>query len=334
VKFAAVAIDKSVGAILAHSLKAGDGQLKKGKILDPQDVVRLRDMGLEEVTVARLGPGDLDEDAAAASIAESLVGGSPGLRRTPASTGRSNIHADMTGLVAVRSPGVIRLNSLGGGITLATLDNLSRVHPGTMIGTLKIVTYGVPLRSVEKARAIAGDIFTFWPVAVASASLIITTYPTTRDTSVAKGIRVIDQRLAGLGLEMQDVRRVPHTVDGIATALKTIAGDMILILTASATSDRNDTGPLAVTRAGGRIEHFGIPVDPGNLLFHGHLEGRPVLGLPGCARSPARNGTDWFLERLACGVPITRRDIAAMGVGGLLKEIPSRPQPRERCRES
>jgi molybdenum cofactor cytidylyltransferase len=54
-----------------------------------------------------------------------------------------------------------------------------------------------------------------------------------------------------------------------------------------------------------------------------------VIGLPGCARSPALNGADWVLERLACGLALTDDDIAAMGVGGLLKEIPIRPQPRE-----
>jgi molybdenum cofactor cytidylyltransferase len=73
-----------------------------------------------------------------------------------------------------------------------------------------------------------------------------------------------------------------------------------------------------------------MPVDPGNLLFHGALQGRPVIGLPGCARSPALNGADWVLERMACGLALDDDEIAAMGVGGLLKEIPSRPQPRER----
>ena len=74
---------------------------------------------------------------------------------------------------------------------------------------------------------------------------------------------------------------------------------------------------------------FGMPVDPGNLLFHGRLDDRPVIGLPGCARSPALNGADWILERYACGLMISDDDIAAMGVGGLLKEIPLRPQLRE-----
>lgn len=50
--------------------------------------------------------------------------------------------------------------------------------------------------------------------------------------------------------------------------------------------------------------------------------------MPGTARSPALSGIDWVLERIVCGVPVSAQDIASMGVGGLLKEIPSRPQPR------
>jgi molybdenum cofactor cytidylyltransferase len=103
---------------------------------------------------------------------------------------------------------------------------------------------------------------------------------------------------------------------------------MVLILTGSATSDRNDVGPAALIAAGGRLTRFGMPVDPGNLLFLGELAGRPVIGLPGCARSPKLNGADWVLERVACGLDPTTEDIAAMAVGGLLKEIPSRPEPR------
>jgi len=70
-------------------------------------------------------------------------------------------------------------------------------------------------------------------------------------------------------------------------------------------------------------------VDPGNLLFLGRFNGRPVVGLPGCARSPALNGADWVLERVACGVPVTGTDIQRMGVGGLLKDIPERGRMRE-----
>ena len=49
---------------------------------------------------------------------------------------------------------------------------------------------------------------------------------------------------------------------------------------------------------------FGMPVDPGNLLLLGRLGGKPVLGLPGCARSPKVNGFDWVLQRLIADLPV------------------------------
>ena len=121
---------------------------------------------------------------------------------------------------------------------------------------------------------------------------------------------------------------VPHRIDPLAGALRAADSDLLLVLTGSATSDLFDTAPEALRAAGGQVAHFGMPVDPGNLLFLGHLGARPVIGLPGCAKSPALNGADWVLERVICGVPVTAADIMAMGVGGLLKEIPTRPRPR------
>ncbi|TGV78368.1 4-diphosphocytidyl-2C-methyl-D-erythritol kinase, partial [Mesorhizobium sp. M00.F.Ca.ET.149.01.1.1] len=67
----------------------------------------------------------------------------------------------------------------------------------------------------------------------------------------------------------------------------------------------------------------------GNLLVLGTLDGKRVVGAPGCARSPKENGFDWVLDRLIAGLDVTAGDIAGMGVGGLLMEIPTRPQPRE-----
>ena len=71
-----------------------------------------------------------------------------------------------------------------------------------------------------------------------------------------------------------------------------------------------------------------MPVDPGNLILIGQSDGKTLLGAPGCARSPKENGFDWVLMRLLAGIPVTRDDITGMGVGGLLMEIVTRPQPR------
>lgn len=131
-----------------------------------------------------------------------------------------------------------------------------------------------------------------------------------------------------MGMDLQGEIRVPHEVDALAQALRDAQGDVLFILTGSATSDINDVAPMAVRAAGGEVHHYGIPVDPGNLLFLGQLGAKPVIGLPGCARSPALNGADWVMERVLCGINVDAADIAAMGGGGLLKEIPTRPRPR------
>ena len=98
---------------------------------------------------------------------------------------------------------------------------------------------------------------------------------------------------------------------------------------ASAIADPRDVIPSAIEAVGGTVEHFGMPVDPGNLMLVGEPNGHPVLGAPGCARSPKENGFDWILARLLAGLPVTRADITGIGVGGLLMEIVTRPQPRD-----
>ena len=121
---------------------------------------------------------------------------------------------------------------------------------------------------------------------------------------------------------------MPHAAEPLAAAIAAQRAPLILILTGSATSDPQDIAPEALRRAGGTVDRFGMPVDPGNLLFLGRRGAQTVIGLPGSARSPALSGIDWVLERAACGVTPTADEIAGMGVGGLLKEIPTRPQPR------
>jgi molybdenum cofactor cytidylyltransferase len=108
---------------------------------------------------------------------------------------------------------------------------------------------------------------------------------------------------------------------------------MFFVLGASAISDRHDIIPTGIERAGGSIVHFGMPVDPGNLLLLGKLDGKFIIGLPGCARSPKVNGLDLVLRRIFAGIDLSREDIMRMGVGGLLMEISERPQPRDK-RES
>ena len=330
-EFGPVPPREAVGAILAHSLRLPDGRLRKGRRIEEVDAARLRAAGVEAVTVARPAAAEIVEDEAAARLADALVPdpGAAGLRIGTAATGRVNLHATGPGIVEVDAAAVHVLNAVDPMITFACLPPWARVVDRTLVGTVKVIAYAVEDASLRRAcEAARGSIRRRGPV-IEAASLILTEVPGEPQDEAGKGPRAVAARVERLGGRLVETVVVPHREEPLSDAIAAAAGELVLILTASATSDARDVAPEALRCAGGSVTRFGMPVDPGNLLFLGRHGARSVIGLPGCARSPALNGADWVLERVMCGVDLSSADIAAMGVGGLLKEIPQRGRPRE-----
>ncbi|MGR3290195.1 MAG: NTP transferase domain-containing protein [Paracoccaceae bacterium] len=320
----------AVGAILAHSVLVGKRRIRKGSALTASDISDLKSEGISQVTVAVIEKDDVHEDEAAHRLAAAFVSGHDNqhFRLSPAFTGRVNIYAKKSGLFRVAAEAITQVNRIDPSITVATLADYSRVHPRTLLATIKIIPFATSVGNLSRACAAAGGALGFAGFGLAKATLILTNTPLMSEKLLAKGHQTIAQRMRGLEVELEVPSIVPHEISDLATAIRAANSDLILILAASATSDENDVGPAALVAAGGQLIRFGMPVDPGNLLFLGKLGTKTVVGLPGCARSPALNGADWVLERVAAGIDVSSDDIAAMGVGGLLKEIPSRPQSR------
>lgn len=334
-KFSSVSLRNAKGAILAHSISLPGGRLRKGMVLDAAHLDALSHAGHERVTVARLDDGDIHEDVAALRLARALVPDPQAARlhRSEAFTGRVNLLADTAGIVVMDPDAIAGVNMVDPALTLATVPRWRQVRPGGMVATVKIITYAVGTQILEQACDAGAGGLRVQPPTYRNASLILTDIPSTDDGRQAdrlaeKGRRAVRGRLDMLGMTMAETLRVPHETSALANAIARARGEMILILTATATSDARDVAPEALRKAGGHLERFGIPVDPGNLLFLGALGARPVIGLPGSARSSALHGADWMLARVACGLPPGAREIAEMGIGGLLKEMPTRPMPR------
>lgn len=328
-EFGEVPLDRALGSILAHSVALPDGRLRKGKLLEAADIARLSAAGLTAVTVARLGAEDVHEDAAALAIARALVPDpeAAGLDLRIVGTGRVNLHARFAGIVRLDPPAIHALNGVDPMITVATVAEWQRLDAGAMAATVKIIAYGVDRRALDRACRAGTGAIALLPPRRHRIGLVQTRVDPGEDG--AKGLAAMTLRAERLGAGITATRLVDHHIPTLAAAIDDLRDcDLILILTGSATSDPRDVGPEALRRAGGRVDHFGMPVDPGNLLFLGEFGDIPVIGLPGCARSPALNGADWVMERLICGQPVTSADIGRMGVGGLLKEIPTRPRPR------
>ncbi|UWQ44356.1 molybdopterin-binding protein [Leisingera aquaemixtae] len=331
-RFGPVPLKDAEGAILAHSLQGSSGKVAKGTVLTADDLKDLAAAGHETLTVARLDPADMHEDAAAETLAKALVPdpSAQGIRISGAGTGRVNLYATGAGLVRLDRGKLEAVNAVDPMITVATVPDYHRADAGGMLATIKIISYGVRADAIRRASSGAGDAIRVLPPVLSSATLIETTVgeDTPPDNLPDKGRAATAGRLHRMGLSLSARVVVPHREDALAEAITRAPGQLVLILTGSATSDIHDVAPEALRLAGGTMTRFGMPVDPGNLLFLGSCRDKPVIGLPGCARSPALNGADWVLERVICGLPVSSADIAAMGVGGLLKEIPTRPMPR------
>lgn len=327
---------EAAGAILVHSTRCGDRTLKKGLHLTAEHVASLMASGVENITVARLEPGDVHEDEAARLLADALAG--ENLTVKAPFTGRANLHAGLDGLASLDIQAIDAVNMVDEAVTVATVPSFERVTSGQMVATVKIIPFAVPKETLDLCLAAAST--SNGAIGVAGfrghrVALILTRTAAIKDRVLDKTADVVETRLASLGMHLSRQERVPHRGQELAQAIKTLAceHDLVLVYGASAITDRRDVVPAAIEQAGGYVDHLGMPVDPGNLLLLGHLDDTTVLGLPGCARSPKLNGFDWVLQRLAAGLQVTGRDIMAMGVGGLLKEIPLRPRPREQTED-
>jgi molybdenum cofactor cytidylyltransferase len=331
VKFGPVPIREAVGGTLAHALKESDLVLRKGTVVTPAHVQAMFKAGVAEVTVARLDPGDVPEDAAARRLADAVI--DVEIIAEKPFTGRVNLFAASPGVLLVDAAKIDALNAIDESVTLATLPHFRRVAAGEMVATVKIIPFAVPGSLIDAAVAAGAGAIQIAPFSGKKVAVFSTLLPGLKSSVVDKTLRVLDERLRGLdGSERLCDIRVHHTVEDLAEVLpraQALGADITIIFGASAITDRRDVIPAALEAAGGTVTHLGMPVDPGNLLMLGSLEGRPIIGAPGCARSPKENGFDWVLERLVADLKVTSGDIRRMGVGGLLMEIISRPQPRD-----
>ena len=325
--FAQLPVNDAIGAVLAHSVACLKKRLRKGITLDQSHVEMLLEAGQKTVSVARLETDDINENMAATLLANALVPDpeASGVKFTTAFTGRVNLIATGPGIVIQDTDKLIEMNTVDPMITCATVPQFQQMTEGGLVATVKIISYAVGRDNLNAACDIARNAIKRQAPLLKTASLLISQ---SDGGPGDKGVKAIQARLVALGVSLESVVTVPHEIDPMAVQLGSFKSDLILILTSSATSDIFDTAPAAVRAAGGDVNRFGMPVDPGNLLFLGHLNDCPVIGLPGCVRSPALNGADWVLSRIVCGVACDDSSFAQMSVGGLLKEIPTRPQPR------
>ncbi|MDP1610309.1 MAG: molybdopterin-binding/glycosyltransferase family 2 protein [Sulfuritalea sp.] len=325
-------IAEAAGLLLAHSLRVPGGAMRKGHRVTSADSLALAAAGYQTVHGARLAAGDLDEDAAAAAVAALLAG--PGVVARRAYAGRCNLHATQRGLTTVDAGIIERINRIDEAVTVATLPPLSAVRAGAVVATVKVIPLAVGAELIARCAAQAGQgaALGVLPYAVKRAALIVTEQPGDPAKNYATAVTSSRRRVEDLGSHLGLVQRCAHRREAVAQALReALAAGCELLMIAGATvpKDRADIIPAAIVAAGGEIVHFGMPVEPGNMLLLARIGAVPVIILPGCARSRRTNGLDWVLQRMLAGLPMGAAEIMGMGVGGLIRSAPEAEEDAE-----
>lgn len=315
---------EAAGARLAHTLKLPHLTLRKGRVLSAADVAALLTAGIERIAGARLDADEIDEDGAARAIA-GLLESELIVARSPY-TGRCNLYARLPGLLLVDAECIDRLNRISEAITLATLAPHALLAKDRRVATVKIIPFAVPPEPIARWRAEIGAAppMRVAPLRPRRAALIMSVSSGTTERMLELASDATRARLAALGGAQALELRCAHSETAVAQAIAEAlaAGcDLLLVLGATISKDRGDVVPAAIVAAGGVIEHFGMPVEPGNMLLSARIGTVPVLNLPGCARSRAHNGLDILLQRLYADLPLTPQDIMGLGVGGLIHAV-------------
>lgn len=316
-------IEESVGGILVHNVADSNGHkaLPKGHQLTPADLEKLRALGRTAVYVARLDPGDVRENEAAVRIARAVAGENTQIIQ--ASGGRVNLLATTRGVLKLNEAALTRLNSIDG-VTAATLPAHTVVGPRRILATIKTIGLALPERALQEVEALARE----WEAAIWVRALTPTRVAVILTGSAEARRRVqetyaepIRTRVEGLGGQVIPHAYVAEEAEAIAGAITdamAAGADCVILAGETSIMDADDITPRGIKAAGGAIELFGAPVEPGNLLLLAYCGDVPIIGAPGCVKSRETNVVDLILPRLLGGERVTRADVSALANGGLL----------------
>lgn len=322
-KLAEVDLKDALDGVLIHNVADAQGHkaLNKGQRLTESDLEKLRALNQTRVLIGVFEAGDIGENEAATRVATAVAGSN--ITLSAVSGGRINLLAATRGILKVDDDGLTRINSLDG-VTLATIQGNSIVTPNMMVATVKTIGLAIAdlvLRRVEVAASEAGRVISISPLRQARVAVILTGSEEARGRIDRTFTPAIQGRVEDLGASVVFSAYVEHQAPAIAGAIehaRSAGIDCLILAGETSIMDERDVTPSGITRAGGTIEVYGAPVEPGNLLLLAYWDGLPIIGAPGCVKSRDTNVVDLILPRLLAGEHIGKADIVALANGGLL----------------
>lgn len=314
----------AVGHILCHDMTRiipgveKDAAFRKGHIVVEEDIPALLAMGKEHLYVWERKEGILHEDEAA----EILYNICKNAYMTKGETreGKTELYADVPGLLKIRSKALMRVNSLGE-MMIATRHGNFPVRKGDKLAAARIIPLVIEKEKLEAARTAAGEqpLLEILPFRKLKAAIITTGSEVYSGRIQDAFGPVIREKLAEYDVEVTGQTILDDKPEKITEQIKQYRaeGAQLIICTGGMSVDPDDTTPTAIKATGAELVSYGAPVLPGAMFLLAYLGEIPILGLPGCVMYAKRTIFDLVLPRVLAGDNITTQDLAAYGEGGL-----------------
>jgi len=326
-----IPVEQAVGEILYHDItRIVPGEFKglafkKGHRITPDDVPKLKDLGKDRVYILKLSEGFVHEDEAAERIVRAVCG--PNVVWDKPNQGKIEVKSTVNGLLKVDADLLLKLNELPD-ITIATLHTNQLTAPGGLVAGTRIVPLFTQQENLQRLEDIcknAAPLVSVRPFQNLKVGMITTgseIYHKRIDDAFGP---IVDAKFEAMGSRIFRQIVVPDNVEKTARAIHELhdEGAQMIILTGGMSVDPDDLTPAGIRASGATIISYGAPTYPGAMFMLAHLEGIPVIGLPGCAMYHKATVFELVVPRLLAGETITRADIVALGHGGLCAGCPT-----------
>lgn len=316
---------EAVGQVLCHDMtqiirgETKDARFRKGHIVTEEDIPVLLSMGKDNIYVWERNEHMLHENEAAELLYRICAG--EHMHPTPVKEGKIELIADCDGLFTVDVERLADINGLGQ-ISIATRHTHTPVKKGECLAGMRVIPLVIEKEKLEQVSALAGEtpltaLHPYWKLTAG----VITTgnevyYGRIKDTFTP----VIVDKLAAYGISVENHVCVSDDKAKITEEILKMkeSGVSLILCTGGMSVDPDDQTPGAIKDSGADIVSYGAPVLPGAMFLLGYFKGgQTILGLPGCVMYADTTIFDLMLPRIAAGIPVTAREIARLGHGGL-----------------
>ncbi|MCK9418930.1 MAG: molybdopterin-binding protein [Nitrospirae bacterium] len=321
-----IPVQQSIGTVLAHDvteIRPGEFKgcaFKKGHIIRAEDVCHLQRLGKEHLFVLQVGEDEMHEDDAAYAIANALIGQGVAIKGEPRE-GKINIIARRDGLLKIDRDALLEFNLLGE-VMCATLHDNTVVKKGQTVAGTRAIPLLVKKNIVQAAVAIgesAGKIIQVREIRKPKVGVVITGNEVYHGRIKDAFAPVITKKIEEIGGELVGVYYAPDDKEFIVDRLRELmnAGADLLITTGGMSVDPDDVTRFAIRELGAGDITYGSAVLPGAMFLVAYLGEIPILGIPACGMYAKTTIFDMVLPRVLAGERVGRKEVAALGHGGL-----------------